>query len=102
MFSFRRKPDPGPDPLPDLLRDLAQQVRTARQEAEHACETTRALADAVERLATRAARIDGRLERLELYLLAVDPDYPVTQAEAPDLDAARVRLEAALNGAHDG
>lgn len=103
MIALRRAPNPD-------LAALAAHAEAAHREAEHACQAVQsilaavqALADRAERIETAVRRIDGRIERLELYLLRVDPAYPVSQSVLPpdELERHRARLEAALTGGGD-
>lgn len=46
----------------------------------------------------RVERIDGRMERAEIRMLSIDPNYPETQRQLPDdvLAETRRRLDAGL------
>lgn len=57
-------------------------------ELEHICESAKVIAEMTERSYITLERINGRLDRLELWM-AQQAGYPTAQAAIPDLAALR-------------
>lgn len=64
-----------------------------RVAAERTAEQVEQLRKDVDQLKARCERTDGRLERLELFLVEQFPAYPLTQQDIPNLIEYRRRLD---------
>lgn len=64
-----------------------------RVAAERTAEQVEQLRRDVDQLKARCERTDGRLERLELFMVEEHKTYPLTQADIPNLIEYRRRLD---------